>query len=135
MSTALPYEILLRGKPDGTFSGGHVILFGPDGTPGHAQPLGTDDHPWPEALGNVNTALAAQASLVEQVQAAIKSMAEERDKALQEAATAKQALADLDPDIKRAAIEAQKAQIKDAAEKALAKLDRQSGALDAPATT
>lgn len=114
MSMKIPYEILLRGNPDGTFSGGHVIFVA--GEP--AKALGTDAHSWPEALGQVNEALAQQAALVGEVKSQLQAMTEERNKAVT-------ALANIDPEIKRKAIQDQK----DALAAESAKLDQQLAGL------
>lgn len=56
-----PYEILLRWKDDGTFSGGHTIRCDPvTGGLSDALPLGKDGgFPWVDASKEINEALAA----------------------------------------------------------------------------
>lgn len=110
-TTKLPYEILLRGNADGTFSGGHVIPFDANGQPGLALPIGTDAHPWPEVLGQVNEALAAQAAKADEIKAQLDAMTEERDTALQQRNEAVAKLATVDPDFQRAILEARKADL------------------------
>lgn len=62
-----PYEILLRWK-DGKFSGGHTVRLNEAGQPDLPKPLGTDAHPWPTALKEINTGLLEEnASLKEEI--------------------------------------------------------------------
>lgn len=67
----LPYEILLRWKDDGTFSGGHTIRRDSiTGTLSLAQPLGGSIFPWPDVLKEINSsALAATSDLTEKLTA------------------------------------------------------------------
>jgi hypothetical protein len=60
----LPYEILIRGKVDGTLSGGHIIET-PNGEP---KPIGTVAVPWEEIAQSINGAfLEANAALTARV--------------------------------------------------------------------
>lgn len=63
-----PYEILLRWKDDGTFSGGHTIRR--DSVTGaltEALPLGKDGgFPWADASAEINTALTGALETVHQ---------------------------------------------------------------------
>lgn len=88
------YEFLLRGTPDGTLSGGHVIFFDATGREGSPQPIGAtpDAITWPHVAGLLNAAaLAAVETLTAQVatlQAAATEAAEQLATARAEAATA-----------------------------------------------
>lgn len=101
-----PYEILLRWKDDGTFSGGHTIRRDPaTGALTTALPIGNDkDFKWPDILGEVNAALGAQAGKVDEI-------TKERDTAVKERDAAVDALNKLDPEIKIAALKERQAAI------------------------
>jgi hypothetical protein len=66
------YEILLRGRPDGTLAGGHIIPF-VAGNPGTAAPIGTARSviAWPDVVDSVN---AASIATIETLTAQVASM-------------------------------------------------------------
>lgn len=49
------YELLLRFKNDGSYSGAHAIDFDESGNPGLPRPIGADD--WPVVASAVNSQL------------------------------------------------------------------------------
>lgn len=83
------YEILFRGRPDGTLSGAHLIPYVGE-LPGRAQAVGTDALPWSDVTGALNTvALASVKSLTAQVatlEAALAEAATQLETARAEAA-------------------------------------------------
>lgn len=82
-----PYEILLRWRADGTFSGGHTIRFNDAGQPGLPLAIGEDaSFPWQDAAAEINTATlqackSAQADQAKAETDLVQAQAE-RDKAL-----------------------------------------------------
>lgn len=66
------YEILIRGKADGTISGSHAIDFDANGQPGLPRPIGAKD--WPDFAANINTALLATGDAVESKQAELDAL-------------------------------------------------------------
>lgn len=86
----LPYEILLRWKDDGTFSGGHTIRRDSiTGQLSDAKPIGVDKtFPWPIILGEVNTGLVEKASSADALQASLDSAKEDKATLLQDIASA-----------------------------------------------
>jgi hypothetical protein len=62
------YELLIRGKSDGTIAGSHVVYFDESGRTGETHPIAPED--WPEVAQAVNAALSAEiASLQAQLAA------------------------------------------------------------------
>jgi hypothetical protein len=62
------YELLIRGKSDGTIAGSHVVYFDESGRTGETRPIAPED--WPEVAQAVNAALSAEiASLQAQLAA------------------------------------------------------------------
>lgn len=96
----LPYEILLRYKDDGTFSGGHTIRR--DSVTGQlsaALPIGADkSFPWPTILGEVNTGLAAKAGEVDDVKVQLAAAEMEKAKQADILSTIKAAVTDPETD-------------------------------------
>ena len=57
------YELLIRGKEDGTISGAHVIDYLDNGLPGLARPVQEAD--WPAVASEVNALLSGQITTLE----------------------------------------------------------------------
>lgn len=62
------YELLIRGKNDGTISGSHIIKFDANGNPGAPRPIKDSD--WAGIAPGINGALVAQVSAQEAALAA-----------------------------------------------------------------
>lgn len=52
------YELLIRGKNDGTISGSHIIKFDANGNPGAPRAIKNED--WPSIAQDINGVLVAQ---------------------------------------------------------------------------
>jgi len=57
------YELLIRGKADGTISGSHIIEFDANGNPGIPRPIKDSD--WAGIAPGINGALVAQVATQE----------------------------------------------------------------------
>jgi gas vesicle protein len=80
---AIPYEVLVRGKDNGSYSGAHVI----DVAGGKARPVKPGD--WPALLGVLNDAAIARVS---EVEAEMDALKKELDDLKQTATRAAQAV-------------------------------------------
>lgn len=58
------YELLIRGKSDGTISGSHIIEFDAAGNPG--QPRSIRDEDWPSIVPGINAALTNRIAVLEE---------------------------------------------------------------------
>ena len=57
------YEILIRGKVDGTVAGSHIIYFDANGQTGAARPIRDED--WPSIVPGINAALTSRITELE----------------------------------------------------------------------
>tara|TARA_R110000796_G_scaffold251769_1_gene383966 strand:- start:26820 stop:27059 length:240 start_codon:yes stop_codon:yes gene_type:complete len=64
------YELLIRGKSDGTISGSHAIDF-VDGRPGDPRPIAAED--WPAVASDVNSLLSSKITELEAEIVALKA--------------------------------------------------------------
>lgn len=70
------YEILIRGKADGTISGSHVIEFDANGQPGLPRPIAQKD--WPSFVVGINTSLLSTEDAVASKQAELETLTQQK---------------------------------------------------------